>query len=142
MQISILQKEEFSHELQEQAKLMFNELNSEIAQIPLEQILQDSEHIVFVTAMQNKALLGMAAMGIYKVISGHKGMIEDVVVSQKHRGKGIGRLLMEKLLEEAKKRRLTEVLLFSGHHREAAINLYKSLGFKLKNSGLYRLGLD
>ena len=64
-------------------------------------------------------------------------MVEDVIVSNNHRGKGIGRKLMERLMEQAEKRELNDVLLFSGHHRTAAISLYKSLGFKLKNSGLY-----
>lgn len=86
---------------------------------------------------ENDNLLGIAMMARYKVVSGHKGMVEDVVVSETHRGKGIGRKLMLLLLEEAKKHNLDDVLLFSGHHRQAAIALYKSLGFALKNSGLY-----
>jgi ribosomal protein S18 acetylase RimI-like enzyme len=59
------------------------------------------------------------------------------VVSEQHRGKGIGRKLMELLIEQAKIRKLNDVLLFSGHHRTAAISLYKSLGFNIKTSGLY-----
>ena len=51
-------------------------------------------------------------MATYKVISGYKGMIEDVVVHTEYRGKGIGKKLMLKLLEEAKKLELTDVLLF------------------------------
>ncbi|WP_396635304.1 GNAT family N-acetyltransferase [Maribacter sp. R86514] len=49
----------------------------------------------------------------------------------------MGRKLMEKLLEQAESSKLDDVLLFSGHHRTAAISLYKSLGFKLKESGMY-----
>lgn len=82
-------------------------------------------------------MIGIAMMAKYTVISGHKGMIEDVVVSQYHRGRGIGRKLMELLLHRAEACQLDDVLLFSGYHRTAAISLYKSLGFTLKNSGLY-----
>ncbi|MCP4976375.1 MAG: GNAT family N-acetyltransferase, partial [Maribacter sp.] len=67
---------------------------------------------------------------------------EDVVVSEIMRGKGIGRKLMEMLISEGQKINLSEILLFSGHHRKPAIALYKSLGFKLKDSGLYRLPLN
>ena len=142
MQISILKKEQINAKLSEQVNQLFEELNSNIEQMSLTQVLQNEEAIIFVVAADNNQLAGMASMAIYKVISGHKGMIEDVVVSKQHRGKGIGRKLMNKLLLEAKNRKLSEVLLFSGHHREAAINLYKSLGFNLKNSGLYRLKVD
>ncbi len=48
---------------------------------------------------------------------------------------------MQKLLATANEKQLDEILLFSGHHRTAAINLYKSLGFVKKDSGLYRLVL-
>lgn len=80
-------------------------------------------------------------MGNYQVISGNKGWIEDVVVDEKVRGRGIGKKLIEKLLSVAKDRELSEVLLFTAHHRLAAINLYKKLGFKQKNSHLYIIEL-
>lgn len=76
-------------------------------------------------------------MAGYKVISGYKGMIEDVVVAAEHRGKGIGKKMMTRLLIEAQNRQMDQVLLFSGHHRKVAINMYKGLGFTLKDSGLY-----
>jgi phosphinothricin acetyltransferase len=49
---------------------------------------------------------------------------------------------MEKLLEEGKHQGLDEILLFTGHHRKPAINLYKSLGFTVRESGLYNLKLS
>lgn len=142
MQISILQSEQLSSNLEEEVRKLFCELNSELSQLPLAEVLATEKQIVFAIAKENDELAGMASMALYKVISGYKGMIEDVVVSKKHRGKGIGRKLMEKLVEEAASYNLTEILLFSGHHREAAIKLYKSLGFILKNSGLYQLKLS
>ena len=38
--------------------------------------------------------------------------------------------------------KLNEILLFSNPERGAAVSLYKSLGFALKDSGLYRLILN
>jgi phosphinothricin acetyltransferase len=114
-------------------------LNDSIQQLPIKNILKDNPNLVFAICQEDGELVGMAMMALYKVISGHKGMIEDVVVDERHRGKGIGRKLMKRLLLEGKKRQLTEILLFSGHHRLPAINLYKSLGFVLKDSGLYIL---
>jgi len=137
MELKLLEKEAISNELQTQLSQLYLQLNSELKQLPLTTILEASDFIDIACCFDEGQLVGIAMMANYKVVSGHKGMIEDVVVSENKRGKGIGRKLMQKLLEQACFRNLDDVLLFSGHHRTAAINLYKSLGFKLKNSGLY-----
>lgn len=137
MEIRLLHRKDITENLQEQLSKLYVQLNAEIKQLALQNILEDQEYIDIAVCLENKELVGIAMMANYKVVSGYKGMIEDVVVSEAHRGKGIGRKLMELLLNQAKKRKLDDVLLFSGHHRTAAIGLYKSLGFTLKNSGLY-----
>ncbi len=137
MEIKLLAKKDLTRDVQEQLSKLYLQLNSELKQLSLEEILNDEEFIDIGACFDNKELVGIAMMANYKVVSGYKGMIEDVIVSESHRGKGIGRKLMEKLLQQAEKRELNDVLLFSGHHRTAAISLYKSLGFTLKNSGLY-----
>lgn len=142
MEIKLLQKQESTPELQNQLTELYKQLNSELKQLQLKDILSHPEYLDVVCCLENDELIGIAMMANYKVISGYKGMIEDVIVSEKHRGKGIGRKLMEKLLEQAQQRKLNDILLFSGHHRSAAINLYKSLGFNLKSSGLYIKKLD
>ncbi|MEO9893834.1 GNAT family N-acetyltransferase [Aurantibacter sp.] len=142
MTTTILKQSEINDTTQKQVEALFNELNSNIKQLSLSETLKENNTIVLAVCKEGDTLIAMAAMVTYKVISGHKGMIEDVVVSANYRGKGLGRKLMEKLLEEAEKMNLNEIILFSGHHRTAAISLYKSLGFKLKDSGLYRLILD
>lgn len=137
MQIKLIKKTDVSERLQHQLSELYLQLNSELKQLPLKTILKESENLDVAVCFEDNLLIGIAMMAKYKVISGHKGMIEDVVVSQDYRGKGIGRKLMELLLERAKECKLNDVLLFSGHHRTPAISLYKSLGFTLKNSGLY-----
>lgn len=137
MEIKLLTRKDVNKSLQEQLSQLYLQLNSELNQLSLERILDEKEYIDVVVCLDNKELIGIAMMANYKVVSGYKGMIEDVIVSDMHRGKGIGRKLMELLLKQAEKRKLNDVLLFSGHHRTAAIGLYKSLGFTLKNSGLY-----
>lgn len=141
MEIEILQREHLIDSIQQQVTELYKQLSTDIVQLSLKVILEDKDNIVFVLCKVENQIVGIAMMAMYKVISGHKGMVEDVVVDQDQRGKGIGRKLMEKLLEEGKNHNLDEILLFSGHHRTPAIALYKSLGFQLRNSGLYRLVL-
>ncbi|MGB3152557.1 MAG: GNAT family N-acetyltransferase [Maribacter sp.] len=137
MEIKLLRQEEVTTGLQNQLSVLYKQLNAELKQLSLKSILEAPDCIDIACSFHGTQLVGIAMMANYKVVSGYKGMIEDVVVSEEFRGQRIGKKLMEKLLEQAKKRKLNDVLLFSGHHRTAAINLYKSLGFKLKSSGLY-----
>lgn len=139
--LTSLQKEEITPTIKDQISDLFNKLNSDINQRDIEEILAQGNEFICACCWDNEKLVGMASLATYKVISGHKGMVEDVVVSEELRGKGIGRKLMEMLISEGQKLNLSEILLFSGHHRKPAIALYNSLGFNLKNSGMYTLKL-
>lgn len=137
MEVTLLTKNEITEDLQNQLSQLYLQLNAELKQLPLKKILEEKDYVDIAVCYDDNQLIGIAMMANYKVVSGYKGMIEDVVVSENYRGRGIGRKLMEVLLQQAEKRKLNDILLFSGHHRTAAINLYKSLGFSLKSSGLY-----
>ncbi|APQ19105.1 GNAT family N-acetyltransferase [Maribacter hydrothermalis] len=137
MVIKLISEKDVTKKLQTQLTELYKQLNSELTQLDMISALSDYGTTDVVICLDNDKLVGIAMMAKYKVVSGHKGMIEDVVVSSEYRGQGLGRKLMERLLEHAEKEKLDDVLLFSGHHRTAAISLYKSLGFKLKESGMY-----
>ncbi|MDC6388371.1 GNAT family N-acetyltransferase [Maribacter sp. PR1] len=137
MEVTLLTKNEITEDLQNQLSQLYLQLNAELKQLPLKKILEEKDYVDIAVCYEDNQLIGIAMMANYKVVSGYKGMIEDVIVSENYRGRGIGRKLMEVLLQQAEKRKLNDILLFSGHHRTAAINLYKSLGFSLKSSGLY-----
>lgn len=137
MTIKFLTKNEVNDNLQAELTVLYRQLNAELQQLDLKAILENEEQTAVVICLDGDILIGIAMMAKYKVVSGYKGMIEDVVVASDYRGQGLGRALMEKLLEHAVTEKLDDVLLFSGHHRTAAISLYKSLGFTLKESGLY-----
>ncbi len=141
MKINILQKEDLTPAIKTEISDLFKTLNADIKQRDINEVLAQGNDFICVYCWDNNKLVGMASLATYKVISGHKGMVEDVVVSNEMRGKGIGRKLMEMLIAEGQKLNLSEILLFSGHHRKPAIALYKSLGFNLKNSGMYTLKL-
>ena len=93
-------------------------------------------------AMESDRVLGTASMSQYRVMSGYKAWIEDVVVHQDARGQGLGRQLIEELVRIAREQGNSQVLLFTEDFREAAIALYEKLGFEQKESRIYRLRLD
>lgn len=139
MQIEILMPSDLTADIQNQVAALYRQLNPDNVQRALAEILVPQNNVIFVICKIDDAIVGTALLSTYKVISGYRGMVDDVVVDATQRGKGIGRKLMEKLLEEGKKIGLDEILLFTGHHRAPAIGLYTSMGFELRNSGLYSL---
>lgn len=141
MQIEILKASDITNEIQNQVAGLYRQLNADNKQRPLAEILQTDNNVLVIVCKIDNTIVGTALLSTYKVISGYRGMVDDVVVDTTQRGKGIGRKLMEKLLEEGKNLGLDEILLSTGHHRAPAIGLYTSLGFNLKQSGFYSLKL-
>ncbi|WP_086476442.1 MULTISPECIES: GNAT family N-acetyltransferase [Arenibacter] len=139
MKIAILQPSDVNDDFAQQVKDLFSQLNDTIEQVNLDEVFKPENAITFAYCMDKDKMVGIALMCTYTVISGYKGWVEDVVVDKAYRGQGLGRKLMEKLVDEGKKDGLSEILLFSNDKRKAAISLYKSLGFKQKDSGLYVL---
>jgi len=83
------------------------------------------------------SIVGALSLVIYHVPTGVRARIEDVVVEQTMRGKGIGELLMKRALEMAKAAGADGVALTSNPRREAANRLYRRLGFKRWETNLY-----
>jgi len=86
-------------------------------------------------------IVGVAAVLVYATPAFVKARIEDVVVDEPSRGKGVGEALVRRCLEVARQRGAEIVELQSARWREVANRLYPRLGFELRESNLYRLNL-
>jgi len=118
---------------------LFQQLSSRKTQ-NIQDLLSDPKNNIHLACIrEGKTIIGMASLSTYKVVSGNKGWIEDVVVDRDHRGKGIGKLLIQYLMDLGKELGLTEIFLFTEEEKKAAIHLYEKLGFVQKNSRLYHL---
>lgn len=93
------------------------------------------------TVRRNGATLGMATLALVVKPGGITARVEDVVVLERARGMGLGRMLVEKLIERARARGATMAQLNSRPSREAANALYKKLGFKLHETNCYCMNL-
>jgi GNAT superfamily N-acetyltransferase len=58
------------------------------------------------------------------------GLLEDVFVEEKYRGKGIGKELVKKVIEKAKELGCYKLIATSRFERENVHQLYENLGFK------------
>ena len=83
-------------------------------------------------------IIGLATLVIYRVPTGMRGYIEDVVVDEKARGRGIGEALLRTCLEEAARQGVPQVMLTSNPGREAANRLYLRVGFEQRSTNVYR----
>lgn len=107
----------------------------------LERIVASSLHELWVVR-EGDAIVGMGELAIVLKPEGVIAQIEDVVVGEAHRGKGLGRALSEKLIKRARAHGARMVQLSSRASREAANALYKKLGFKLHETNSYQLMLS
>ena len=88
------------------------------------------ETSIYICARKDGKFVGMAVLALEKGEKvKHVGMIYGVYVSPSVRGKGIGKLIMEELLRTAKEKGVLKVRLYVVDTQEAAIALYRSLGF-------------
>ena len=85
----------------------------------------------------NSAIAGILSLTIYRVPTGIRSIIEDVVVDEKMRRQGIGVALIRYAIELAREAGAAGVSLTSNSQREAANELYQSLGFELRKTNPY-----
>ena len=89
----------------------------------------------------DQAIVGSATLAITRTPTGQHGWIEDVVVDQAFRGKGWGTALTQACLNAARELGLRAVNLTSRPARLSANALYRSLGFKQRETNVYRFEL-
>ena len=86
---------------------------------------------------ENGSIVGILCLTVYRVPTGLRSMIEDVIVDETMRGRGIGQALMRRAIELARAAGAEGVSLTSNPQREAANKLYQSMGFELRRTNPY-----
>lgn len=80
----------------------------------------------------------MLTLALFRVPTGMRAWIEDVVVDEGFRGAGLGAALVSAAVEVAASAGARTVDLTSRPSREAANRLYRRLGFEIRQTNVYR----
>ncbi|HEY5663448.1 MAG TPA: GNAT family N-acetyltransferase [Ilumatobacter sp.] len=106
----------------------------------LQAIVDAPDAVLFVARVDGR-IVGSLTLALYRMPTGTKAWIEDVVVDASARGHGIGELLNRAAIAEAGRRGAKNVNLTSRASREAANRLYQRLGFVPYETNVYRYSL-
>jgi ribosomal protein S18 acetylase RimI-like enzyme len=100
-----------------------------------------SDTTILLLARDESGVLGSLTLALFRIPTGQRAWIEDVVVDADARGKGVGRLLNEAALDLARRAGAKTVELTSRPSREDANRLYRRLGFVERETNVYRYQL-
>ena len=123
---------------------LMKELNAELTVTALQQ--QRSVGApgtrIFIAENDEKHIVGCATLCVFESPTGRKASVEDVVVLPAYRGQGIGRTLLQRIIDFAgTKLAPIDLRLTSNPSRTEANALYQALGFVQRETNVYMLKL-
>jgi ribosomal protein S18 acetylase RimI-like enzyme len=100
-------------------------------------IIQSEASVLFIARVDGK-IAGALTLATFRIPTGVRAWIEDVVVDSEARGHGVGEALNMAAIAEARSRGAITVELTSRPSREAANRLYQRIGFVQRETNIYR----
>jgi ribosomal protein S18 acetylase RimI-like enzyme len=104
--------------------------------------IASSPATVLFLAKDGDEIVGSLTLAMFRIPTGLRAWIEDVVVDEAARGRGIAEALNRAALERAAAVGARTVDLTSRPSREAANNLYRKIGFVPRETNVYRFSLE
>jgi ribosomal protein S18 acetylase RimI-like enzyme len=101
-----------------------------------------SEAATLLLALQSIRVIGILTLVTFPLPTGRRAWVEDVVVDESFRGRGVASLLMKAAVGEARGRGAKTLDLTSRPERRAANQLYQKLGFVRRDTNVYRFQLE
>jgi ribosomal protein S18 acetylase RimI-like enzyme len=98
-----------------------------------------AEGTTVLVARLDGTIVGALALVVFPALTGVRARVEDVVVDETARGRGIGAALTREAIRLARAAGATPVLLTSRPSRVAAGRLYEQMGFRIVDTRVFRL---
>ena len=103
----------------------------------LEMVRSDASRLLLARDADGR-IVGSLTLVVFRIPTGVRGWIEDVVVDESARGQGVGEVLNRYALDLADRLGARTVDLTSRPSRVAANALYRKLGFVERQTNIYR----
>ena len=107
----------------------------------LSSIIKSDSATVLVAEDESGTILGSMTLVVFRIPTGVRAWIEDVVVDTEARGMGIGQALNEYAIQLAEQAGAKTIDLTSRPSRESANRLYQRLGFVARETNVYRYSI-
>lgn len=140
MSVVVEKATQVTDELMAAFELLIPQLSSSNPPPSREQLAEivDAPGSVLFLARVDGVIVGSLTLATFRIPTGVRAWIEDVVVDATARGHGVGEALNKAAIEEAQTRGAITVELTSRPSREAANRLYQRLGFVARDTNVYR----
>ncbi len=142
--IKIFEITEMSQKVYDAFERLLPQLSSS-AKIPTWEELEDlinSKAGIVLAAVDDEdpeeTILGTMTLVVFRIPTGVRAWVEDVVVDKEARGKGIGEKLIRTSIERAKAEGAKTIDLTSRPSRVEAHRLYKRCGFEMRETCVFR----
>lgn len=107
----------------------------------LGEIVESPATDLFIALDDDGGIVGTATLAHFRIPTGNRAWIEDVVVDEAARGRGVGEALTHAMLDRSRELGCITVDLSSRPAREAANRLYARLGFTERETNVWRRDL-
>jgi GNAT superfamily N-acetyltransferase len=125
---------------------LLSQLNAKLP-VPTIKRLQriiDDPAVTLLVAKEGDEIIGTSTVIVYSTPFWIKARLDEVVVDESARGKGVGEALVQACLEIGRERgaEVAELQSGRGPERAAAHRLYERMGFKLRETDVFRIALS
>jgi ribosomal protein S18 acetylase RimI-like enzyme len=100
-------------------------------------LVKSASSSLIIARSDDGTIVGAASLTVYRVPTGIRAVIEDVIVDLKARRQGVGEALVRRCLEIAREMGAAGVSLTSNSQRAAANRLYQRMGFTRRKTNAY-----
>ena len=107
----------------------------------LDELVRSEASTMFVARVDDR-IVGSLTLAMFRIPTGVRAWIEDVVVDDSARGHGVGEALNMAAIDHARRHGAVTVDLTSRPSREAANRLYQRIGFVARETNVYRYSLE
>jgi ribosomal protein S18 acetylase RimI-like enzyme len=107
----------------------------------LAELLASAASALLVARSDQDEIVGTLTLALFHTPTGLRAWIDDVVVDEAARGRGVGEALTREAIRCAEEAGASAVQLTSRPEREVANRLYQRLGFERRETNVYRYRL-